>query len=177
MKPSLRISLLLLSAATLLACNDSAVDPASSPDFAMAGAERFVEEEVNNINGDTLQFFCEKNGEDIVTEPIALWGQIRERFTVTLRPSGGYHADYKILGNNLMGIGVESGARYKVSERSHGVTNQTTMRDGGSFRSVFELASNELGKKIRVVYAGNYSVNANGELKVEREKIKEQCEL
>ncbi len=177
MKPSLRISSLLVSAATLLACNDSAVEPVSSPDFAMAGAERFVEEEVYEFTGDTVQFFCVRDGEDVITEPIELWGRIRERFTVILLPSGGQHAQYQILGNNLRGIGAESGAEYKVTERSHGVTNMTTMRDGASYRSVFDVSSRELGKNMRLVYAGKYSVNANGELKVERETIKEECNL
>ncbi|HEY8507398.1 MAG TPA: hypothetical protein VIL32_03510 [Steroidobacteraceae bacterium] len=177
MKASLRISSLLLAGATLLACNDSTVEPVNDPDFAMAGVDRIVEEEIRVFEGDTLYFFCERDGQDIVSEPIALWGQVRERITFTLLPSGGFHASYKVLGNNLRGIGVESGTEYKVTERANSVNNFTTMREGASYRTVFEVSSNKLGKSMRIVDSGKFALNANGELVVERESFKQECNL
>jgi hypothetical protein len=177
MRTSLRLFLLLAAAAGTLACDDTALEPVSAPDFAVSGAERRVEKEVYDLEGEILHFFCVVDGEDIVTEPILMRGQIVERFLLLELPSGGYHTQFRVSSMGLGGTGVESGAEYTVTDRYHGISNQSTMRDGGSYQVAFRVASKELGKSMNLVYRGHFSVNANGELVVERETAKEDCEL
>jgi hypothetical protein len=146
--------------------------PASSL-FQNDGAERSVEEALYDLTGSFTQIECE-NGQS--SELVALEGQIFERFTVIYNPAGGFHASYHTMPVGLRGVGSESGEEYRVKEQDHGAFTQTLMGLTGSYRQTLRLVGRTSGLSFSMVVRGHYTINANGEITVEREKAIFACD-
>ena len=168
----------MISCTTLLLACDQPTEPRplrSVQATALAnGAERSVYEDIYHLDGDLHGVYCDDGTE---SELIAVSGTVMERITFTRLPSGGYHSSFTVRSYGLKGVGVETGASYRISEAGHSVANQTSMREGGSYWAAYRVESMELGKSYRFRVQANYSINANGELVVERERVMEACEL
>jgi hypothetical protein len=177
MKSGIPLIAMISCTALLLACDQPTEPQELQPVQAAAlanGAERSVYEETYQLDGDIYGVFCE---DGTLSEPIAVSGTVMERITFTRLPSGGFHSSFTVRSYGLQGIGVETGARYRISEAGHSVANQNGMREGGSYHAAYRVESMELGKSYRFRVQANYSFNANGELVVERERVTEACEL
>jgi hypothetical protein len=63
-----------------------------------------------------------------------------------------------------------------VTERDHGSFGQTSMGMVSSYRQVIRLVGRSSHRTFRLIVRGHYAINANGEIKVEREKTVASCE-
>ena len=84
--------------------------------------------------------------------------------------------DWIVVGVGLAGVGTESGEEYRVKEQEHGSFRQTLMGATGSYRQLVRLQSRTSARSFEMVVRGHYTVNANGDLTVEREKPVVACE-
>jgi hypothetical protein len=174
---------LLTAIIALAACDPSAVAPtapvAELPSAALfssqtkTGADRSVEESLYDMSGSQVPIGCDDTAE---SELVALEGQIYERFTVLFNPAGGFHAGYHTMPVGLRGVGTVSGEEFRVKEQDHGSYNQTLMGAVGTYRQSIRLAGRTTGRSFEVTVKGHYTVNANGELSVQREKAVFACE-
>jgi hypothetical protein len=172
----------LIALAALAAC-DPAASPTAPPATRAAplaaslsssnGAERSVEESLYDLTGSSTQIECE-NGQS--SELVALEGQIFERFAVIYNPSGSFHTTYHTMPVGLKGVGAVSGEEYRVKEQDHGSFGQTLTGLVGSYRQILRLEGRTSGRSFSMVVRGHYTINANGELTVEREKAIFSCD-
>lgn len=173
----------LLVAAIALAACDSSASPTAVPNSraeqpmgalsSVGGAERIVEESLYDMSGSNYAIECQ-DGQ--LTELVALQGQIFERWTLLYNASGGIHLGYHTMPVGLVGVGTESGEEYRVKEQEHGSFRQTLMGATGSYRQSLRLESRTSARSFTMVVRGHYTVNANGEIAVEREKPVVACE-
>ena len=173
---------LLIAAIALAACDGSA-GPTAVPNsraeyapgalFSVDGAERILEESLYDMNGSYYAIECQ-DGQ--LSELVALQGQVFERFTLLYNASGGIHLGYHTMPVGLTGVGTESGEEYRVKEQEHGSFRQTLMGATGSYRQSLRLASRASARSFEMIVRGHYTVNANGELTVEREKPVIACD-
>ena len=173
---------LLIAAIALAACDGSAgptavlnsrAEPPVSALSSVGGAERIVEDTLYDMSGSNYAIECQ-DGQ--LSELVALHGQIFERWTLLYNASGGIHLGYHTMPVGLTGIGTESGEEYRVKEQEHGTFRQTLMGAMGSYRQTLRLQSRTSARSFKMVVRGHYTVNANGELTVEREKPVVACE-
>ena len=144
----------------------------SSPATA-AGAQRYVYEALYDLEGSEVYVEC---ADGSVSESVVLTGKIFERFTVVLDPVEGQHSVYDTMPVGLSGVGAVSGEEFRVSWRDHGVSSQTAMAEGNSYRQTLQFAGRTSGRKFGLVVQGHYTLNANGEVTVSREKVLAACE-
>ncbi|HSJ65575.1 MAG TPA: hypothetical protein VK922_16910 [Gemmatimonadaceae bacterium] len=177
MQPVMR-SIPILAVALLAACADAPTPTSPSAATPRAtltsskGAERLVDEWLYDLDGVFTWFICADGTE---SELIAMQGQIYERYTAVLTPAGGLHATSHTMPIGLAGVGAESGEEYRVKEGHHGTVSQTLMGYVGTFRQSFELIGRESRRTFRVVTTGHYVANANGEIVVERDRMRTEC--
>jgi hypothetical protein len=178
-----RIALLVTTVAVvaLAACDGSATPtaPAASaaeaPARALAsadGADRIVEENVYDLTGTLVAVWCDDSTR---SELIELEGQVYERFTVQYNAGNGLHAFYHTMPIGLRGIGTESGEEFRVKEQDHGSFHQA-MGLAGTYRQVIKLDSRTSKRTFSLVVRGHYTINANWDVVVEREKVTTVCE-
>jgi hypothetical protein len=171
--------LIALTSVVLSGCDGpetapTAVPPLSTGVSASAGGtERFVDEAVYDLTGSLTAIEC-ANGQ--LSELVELEGQIFERFAVVSNPAGGFRATYHTMPIGLRGIGTETGEEYRVTERDNGSFGETTTGLVGSYRQVIRLRGQSSHRVFQLIVQGHYRLNANGEIKVEREKIAASCE-
>ena len=149
------------------------VEPSGASLSSSGGADRSIDEALYDLSGSFTQIECE-NGQS--SELIELEGQIFERFTVMLDPSGGFHASYHTMPVGLQGVGVVSGEQYRVKEQDHGAFTQTLTGLVGSYRQAVRLVGRASGRSFSMIVRGHYTINANGEITVEREKAIFTCD-
>ena len=82
----------------------------------------------------------------------------------------------KTMGVGLGGVGTISGAEYSIKEADHYVFHRVDDRESGTYRSVYRLESHDLKKSFRFSVKGAFRW-ADGEFIVNRERIREECEL
>ena len=111
-----------------------------------------------------------------MSELVELEGQIFERFTVVSNPAGGFHAVYQTMPIGLKGTGADSGEEFRAKVQDHGSFGQTTIGLVGTYRQVLKLVSTTSDRSFSLIVKGHYTINANGEIVVEREKIGIDCE-
>ena len=140
---------------------------------SVGGAERVVEESLYDMSGSSYAIECQ-DGQ--LTELVALQGQIFERWTLLYNASGGILLGYHTMPVGLAGVGTESGEEYRVKEQEHGSFSLTLMGATGSYRQSLRLQSRTSARSFEMVVRGHYTVNANGDLTVEREKPVVACE-
>jgi hypothetical protein len=172
---------LLVVAIALAACERSETATAPAPVAAVptaaqssaGGAERWVDERLFDVSGSLIGVEC-TNGR--LSELVELKGQIFERFTVVASPAGGFHAVYHTMPIGLQGTGAESGEEFRVRWQDHGSFGQTTMGLVGTYRQVLDLVGTTSGRDFSLIVRGHYTINANGQIVVEREKLAADCE-
>jgi len=76
----------------------------------------------------------------------------------------------------LRGTGAESGEAFRVKWQDHGSFGQPTMGLVGTYRQVLEPVGSTSGRDFSLIVRGHYTINANGEIVVEREKLAADCE-
>lgn len=180
-----RISL-LAAVVVLAACSDttSPIDPVATvpgvtpPERPWAsasdgGAVRDVEESLYDMSGSFVAVQCDDGRE---SELVALEGQIFERFTVVYNPAGGIHVGFHAMPVGLRGVGVESAEEYRAKEQEHGSYGQTTMGAVGSYRQTVRLVGRTSRRSFSLVSRGHYTVNANGEIVVQRDRLITECD-
>ena len=137
------------------------------------GVERDVVESLYDLTDSKTQIACEDGRS---SELIALEGQIYERFTVLYNPSGAMHASYHTMPVGLRGVGTVSGEEYRVKEQEHGSYTQTLMGATGSYRQIVRLSGRTSGRSFSLVARGHYTINANGDIAVQRENVLFTCD-
>jgi hypothetical protein len=145
--------------------------PPSTP--AAMGAERYVYEALYDLQGSEVYVECSDGS---VSEPVSLTGKIFERFTVVFDPAEGQHSVYHTMPVGLAGVGSVSGEEFRVSWRDHGVSSQTPMAMVNSYRHTLQFAGRTSGRRFGLVVQGHYTLDANGEVTVGREKLLADCE-
>ena len=138
-----------------------------------AGSERLLEESLYDMSDSYVELTCEDGQPG---ELIALHGQLYERFTVLYTAAGGFHVGYHTMPVGLGGTGTVSGEEFRVKEQDHGSYNQTLMGATGAYRQVFSFVGRTSGRSFKMSVRGRYTVNANGELTVSRDKAVLVCE-
>lgn len=172
---------LLVAVLALAACERSDTPTAPAPvatipttaQSTAGGAERWVDERLFDVTG---SFFGVECADGRLSELVELQGQIFERFTVVSNPAGGFHAVYHAMPVGLKGIGAKSGEEFRVKVQDHGSFGQTTMGLVGTYRQVLELVSTTSDRSFSLIVKGHYTINANGEIVVEREELAADCE-
>jgi hypothetical protein len=137
------------------------------------GAERSVYEALFDVTGSLFGVECVDGR---VSELVELQGQVFERFSVVSNPAGGFHAVYHTMPIGLRGTGAESGEEFSVKWQDHGSFGQTTMGLVGTYRQVLKLVSKTSDRSFSLIVRGHYTINANGEIVVEREALAADCE-
>ena len=148
-------------------------EPSTASLASSGGAERVVEESLYDLSDSFTEIDCQ-NGQ--VSELVDLEGQLFERFTLLYNPSGAIHLTYHTMPVGLQGVGTVSGEEYRVKEQESGVYNQNQMGATGSYRQIMKLVSSSSHSKYSLVGGGHYTINANGEISVERDKLVLKCE-
>jgi hypothetical protein len=172
---------LLVGVLALAACEQSdtptaAAEVAAIPTAAQSntgGAEHWVDERLFDVSGSLIGVEC---ADGSVSELVEIQGQIYERFTVVSNPAGGFHAVYHTMPIGLTGTGAESGEEFRVKWQDHGSFGQTTMGLVGTYRQVLTLVGSTSGRSFSLIVKGHYTINANGQIVVEREKLAADCE-
>ena len=183
-RPSSAVFAALAALITLAACDAAApteslvpldLAPANAVQSSSAagGAERVVYEALHDLDGAEIWVEC---GDGTVSEPVTLRGKMFERFTAVLDPAGGEHTVYHTMPVGLAGVGSVSGEEFRVTWRDHGVSSETTMVSGGSYRQVLRLVGRSSGRSFGLVVSGHYTINANGEVTVSWENVLAECE-
>lgn len=170
---------LLVAVLALAACErpgtpTAPADPRPVAAQASAGgAERWVEERLFDVAGSLIGVEC---ADGRLSELVELEGQIFERFAVVSNPAGVFNAVYHAMPIGLQGTGAESGEEFRVKWQDHGSFGQTTMGLVGTYRQVLELVGQTSGRSFSLIVKGHYTINANGEIVVERETLAADCE-
>ena len=146
---------------------------ASSSTAGTTGAERYVYEALHDLQGSEVYVEC---ADGSVSEPVSLTGKIFERFAVVFDPAEGEHSVYHTMPVGLAGVGSVSGEEFRVRWRDHGVSSQTPMATVNSYRHTLQFAGRTSGRTFGLVVQGHYTINANGDVTVSREKLLAACE-
>lgn len=176
----LRIAPVALFLALVSACDSIATAPVAAvaadaeAQFAKGGADREVTETYFDLTGVLISFSCD---DATYSELVRLDGAVRELWVFSITPSGVLHVRLDTKAIDLRGTGVETGDHYQVEEREHGGFHETSMRSGGSLRRVIALRNTRTGDFLEIIDRYHLTVNANGELVVERESRKAGCQL
>jgi len=175
-----RIASAAVLAVLVGACSDAPTSPAtgrqtptSFPTSASAAVERWVTENLYDYTGIEVSYPCGENG---YTEFIRMEGKLFERFTTTVNPAGGFTSLIQSMPVGLRGVGLTTGAEYRITEREHGVFTSGSMgQTTSAYQHFLTISSPELGVRGTLVIGGTFTVNANGELITERPILRAQC--
>ena len=168
-----------LVAAVLItaACDRSDKNPTGplpgGPQLNTGGANRFVDERFYDLTDSFTAIEC---SDGRTSELVALEGQIFERFTFQFNPAGNVHIGLHTMPVGLKGVGTVSGEEYRVTEQESSAYNQTLMGSIGSYRQILKLVALRSHAKYSLISRGHYTINANGEISVVRDKLVLKCE-
>jgi hypothetical protein len=112
---------------------------------------------------------------DRYTEEALVEGKMYERWVTTLDGARGVHATLHTMPIGLRGVGLTSGAEYRVTEREQVAFTQTLMAGTGSYQHFLTAAAPALGLRLRLVIGGRFVLNANGEYVVEQPTLRGEC--
>jgi hypothetical protein len=150
----------------MLAMHDDPFDP-----------RREVVVDTMDFTGSLQAIPCSNETDGAYTELMEMEGLIITRSQVIRDEAGGYHYSSQWMPVGLRGIGVESGAEYRIAERENINFNSSTMRDGSTFRYVIRWSAPDLGTRGTWEVMSHYTVNANGELVRENSEVRVSCTL
>jgi len=139
----------------------------------VGGAERWVDERLFDVAGSLIGVECTDGR---LSELVELEGQIFERFAVVSNPAGGFHAVYHTMPIGLRGTGAESGEEFSVKWQDHGSFGQTAMGLVGTYRQVLKMLGSTSGRSFSLIVKGHYTINANGDIVIERENLAADCD-
>jgi hypothetical protein len=181
-----RLAAALVTIVLAGACDRAPTAPAAAAPAALAsfddalvlaadgqGAEREVREELFDLEGSLVSYPCGLDGG--YTEQIALTGKVFMRLQTVDVPGGGFHVVVHSMPVGLSGVGLTSGATYRVVEREHIAFQSTPMATTSSYQSTLRFSAPEIGVHGRLVIGGRFTVDANGELVVERPILRGEC--
>ena len=166
-----------LLAVLVSACERAPTSPTNAVSARLAtstsrGAEREVIERIYDFTDALVAFPCGDN----YTEQVRMEGQIFERYTITRDESGGYHSLIHTMPIGLRGIGLTTGAEYRITQREHGVFHAGAMEQTqSSYQSLLRVSAPAIGLRASLVLGGKFVVNANGELVFERPILRADC--
>jgi hypothetical protein len=171
----------LTVALVLTACEDDPTGPMQAPpDPARSLSEetassvwRSSHAWVSNLSGSYFQFNCDDGYE---SEFIRLEGFVHHRMTLMDDGAGGFHFRWHYNAREATGTGEESGEVYRVVYGENETYNEAGATRTGTFRTTRRLTSTGSGRGFRMVTSGQYTVNANDELVVDREETRFECE-
>ena len=180
MKTTRLIAGLAALALLLTACNDSPTDTAARPQLS-EGTFREVFEHLYQYDGDSAFIFgCAADGTVLDNEEgerIRIFGSVYERITYMQNPTGSYHVKYQTMPVDLRGISEETGEEFKVVERGNESYSEPGSGLSGSYKSTLKMTGQTTGRVFWQVYSGNYRINPDGTVVVEREKVKTICKV
>lgn len=134
------------------------------------GVWREVTEDLHDWNGTVISYSCG----DGSTEEIQMHGQLYWRATVTEDAAGGLHTTLHTMPIGMGGVGLITGAEYRIAEGEKSVFN-TGMGETGYYQHSVRLSAPELRLQLRLVIGGRFTTNANGEVVVERPTFRSEC--
>jgi hypothetical protein len=172
--------------ALIAACSEGSTGPKphasagktdkASPKLMLAvqdgGATREVREEIYDLAGSVVMLPCGEHG---ATEEVAIEGKIFSKVQWISDAAGGLHITSSWMPIGIRGIGLESGAEYRISERENSVHNGTPMSATNAYRYTLNWQAQELGTRGTWTIESKVIVNANGEYVVERGEVSASC--
>lgn len=182
MKSHIRAIAVLALALLGAACADTPVEPSATDVAGLPaakvgtnGVQRTIEEYMSDLTGIEVEIACEDGSS---SERVALFGQVYNRNTLLVDGAGGIHYRAHSMPVGVYGIGLESGATYRVKEQLHESANQT--RSGASIlnRYRFELVNQETKEKYLLWYTlivREQYRDGGAEFVVEREEVRASC--
>ena len=160
------------------ACDRAPTSPArttvpAAASLAAGGIDRDVQEHLSDFTDAIVAYPCG----DGYTEQIRMEGKVFTRWTLTYDGSGRLHSLTHSMPIGLRGVGVSSGAEYKITEREHGTFNQGAMDQTTSvYKSFLNFSAPSIHARGRLILGGTFVVNANGEVIIERPTLQADCE-
>lgn len=172
--------------AVAAACSEASTGPVprspngktdkSSPALILAsqdaGARREVREQLYDLAGSVVMLPC---GEYGLTEEVAIEGKIFEKVQWIDDAAGGVHITSSWMPIGIRGVGLESGAEYRIAERENIAYNGTQMGATNAYRYSLTWQAQELGTRGTWTIESKVIVNANGEYVVERGNVGATC--
>jgi hypothetical protein len=180
MNISMPLFALLSGIVLLAACEEPISGPENSRNIrpqanaSANAAEREVYQSLYDMNGSVIVAVCADGTE---SEPVLMSGKIFERITRTATASGISVYNWDTMPVGLAGVGMVTGAAYRISETIHGTTRYSEIGERGSFKASYRLESKEANMRFRFSYTSHFTVNNNGELAVSRDKGSAVCEI
>jgi hypothetical protein len=173
-----------LAALMLLAtaCSDSPVAPEAAPRAATTalrpfanGAQSEVRISTYDYEGSLVSYTCEGE-EEGAHELVQLAGQVIEKETWSLLPTGALHLRLTSMGSGLRGVGTETGDEYRYVDDEKIVYNATPMATTSRFASTARLINQRTKQGLTLIQHAWFVVNANGELVIERSGQTVKCD-
>ena len=173
----------VLIATLFIACDQSPTDPTLQSSRLVAssaaatslaengdGAWREVTEDLYDLSDVVVSFPCG----DGFTEDIKMRGQLFWRSTVTVDGAGGLHTVLHTMPIGMGGVGLTTGADYRIAQTESSVFN-TAMGEAGYYQHSLRVSAPELRLQLRLVIGGRFTTNANGAVVVERPILRADC--
>ena len=152
--------------------HDSASPVRFAHDADPFSPHREVTVDTIDLAGSTVAVPC---GEDGYTEMMQMEGKIFVRTQDVRDEAGGFHSIVHSMPVGLRGIGLESGAEYRLSEHEHGNFNDNGMGRGSSYQIRLSWHAPALRARGTWVLTSHFTVNANGDLVRERSELRTEC--
>ena len=164
----------LAAALLAAACDHNAAAPTASPSLATGAAERVVQTHVIEFDG-TDSFTQVECPDGTTSEPIALFGTVVETITSLTDGAAGLHVSAHTMPVGLRGVGLTTGAAYRVAEREAAAYLQRETSNRGTFRSVLSLVGARGGPRYELVSHGHYRLDAQGAPVIEWNRSTLEC--
>ena len=182
MKTSRLLARLAARAILLTACSDSPTETeAPAKPQRSEGTFRDVFEHFYQFDGESAFIFgCASDGTVLDNEEgelIRIFGTVYERVTYMQNPTGSYHVKYQVMPVDLRGISEETGEEFKVVERGNETYSEPASGLSGSYKSTLKMTGQTTGRVFWQVYSGNYRINPDGTVVVEREAERTVCKI
>ncbi len=109
-------------------------------------------------------------------EALAITGELRITTMMVVGASGGIHARFTLVPVKVRGVGLTSGITYKaVGGERDTFTSAANGAFTANFTSMFNLVSQGSTGNLQVFMNSHFTVNANGEVMVERFNVRAEC--
>jgi hypothetical protein len=109
-------------------------------------------------------------------EDIAITGQLRITTMTVIDASGGIHGTFTLVPIQVRGVGVTSGITYKaVGGQRDTFTSAANGAFTSNFTSMFNLISQGSTDNLQIFTTAHFTVNARGEVTVDRFDSRGEC--
>ncbi len=109
-------------------------------------------------------------------EEIAITGDLRITTVMVVDASGGIHATFTLVPINVRGVGLTSGITYKaVGGERDTFTSAANGAFTANFTSMFNLVSQGSTDNLQAFTTSHFTVNANGDVVVDRVDFRAEC--